>query len=114
MIGRAIGASIATGVWLYVSALAILLGGEVNGELMRRRAPAQSRAVYSSDFSSGSSAAFSPPGSSEASEVAPRMRGRARAMPTSARRSPSTWGETPVGSASASPRKACTKVRSPG
>lgn len=37
LIGQAIGASIATGVWLYASALAILLGAEVNGQLMRER-----------------------------------------------------------------------------
>jgi membrane protein len=38
LIGRAIGASIATAVWMYFSALAILTGAELNGELIRRRA----------------------------------------------------------------------------
>jgi membrane protein len=40
LIGRAIGASIGTGVWLYFSSLAVLTGAELNGELLRRRAAA--------------------------------------------------------------------------
>jgi membrane protein len=36
LIGRAIGASIATGIWMYFSALAILTGAELNGVLLRR------------------------------------------------------------------------------
>ncbi len=37
LIGRAVGASIATAIWMYVSALAILTGAELNGELRRRQ-----------------------------------------------------------------------------
>ena len=40
LIGRAIGASIGTGVWMYFSALAVLTGAELNGELGRRRGAA--------------------------------------------------------------------------
>jgi membrane protein len=36
LIGRAIGASIGTGIWMYFSALAILTGAELNGVLLRR------------------------------------------------------------------------------
>jgi membrane protein len=39
LIGRAIGASIATGIWMYFSALAILTGAELNGVLVRREIP---------------------------------------------------------------------------
>lgn len=42
LIGRAIGASIATGVWLYFSSLAVLTGAELNGVLLRMRATAVS------------------------------------------------------------------------
>lgn len=35
LIGRAIGASIGTGIWMYFSALAILTGAELNGALLR-------------------------------------------------------------------------------
>jgi membrane protein len=38
LIGRAIGASIATGVWLYFSSLAVLTGAELNGVLLQLRA----------------------------------------------------------------------------
>jgi membrane protein len=38
LIGRAIGASIGTAVWMYFSSLAILTGAELNGVLLRRRA----------------------------------------------------------------------------
>lgn len=37
LIGRAIGSSIGTGVWMYFSSLAVLTGAELNGELRRRR-----------------------------------------------------------------------------
>lgn len=40
LIGRAIGASIATGVWLYFSSLAVLTGAELNSVLLRSRAAA--------------------------------------------------------------------------
>lgn len=40
LIGRAIGASIGTGVWMYFSALAVLTGAELNSELLRRHAVA--------------------------------------------------------------------------
>jgi hypothetical protein len=36
LIGQAIGASIATGVWMYVSALVVMLGAEINAELRGR------------------------------------------------------------------------------
>jgi membrane protein len=38
LIGRAIGASIGTGIWMYFSALAILTGAELNGVLLRHEA----------------------------------------------------------------------------
>jgi membrane protein len=38
LIGRAIGASIATGVWLYFSSLAVLTGAELNSVLLQQRA----------------------------------------------------------------------------
>lgn len=37
LIGQATGAAIATGVWMYVSALVVLLGAEINAQLRRRR-----------------------------------------------------------------------------
>ncbi len=40
LIGRAIGASIGTGIWMYFSALAILTGAELNGVLLRHEAAA--------------------------------------------------------------------------
>ncbi|HST49915.1 YihY/virulence factor BrkB family protein [Jatrophihabitans sp.] len=40
LIGQAIGASIATGVWLYFSSLAILTGAELNSVLLQLRASA--------------------------------------------------------------------------
>jgi uncharacterized BrkB/YihY/UPF0761 family membrane protein len=40
LIGRAIGASIATGVWLYFSSLAVLTGAELNSVLLQLRATA--------------------------------------------------------------------------
>lgn len=41
LIGQATGAAIATGVWIYVSALVVLLGAEINAELRRRRLSAE-------------------------------------------------------------------------
>jgi membrane protein len=35
LIGQAVGASIGTGVWIYFSSLAVLIGAEVNAELLR-------------------------------------------------------------------------------
>ncbi|MGI8867552.1 MAG: YihY/virulence factor BrkB family protein [Mycobacteriales bacterium] len=41
LIGRAIGATIGTGIWMYFSALAVLLGAEFNGVLVRRHQAAE-------------------------------------------------------------------------
>jgi membrane protein len=43
LIGRAVGASIATGFFMYVTALAILFGAEINGVLWRRERDQQMR-----------------------------------------------------------------------
>ena len=48
LIGRAIGASIATGVWLYFSSLAVLTGAELNSVLLRLRVRARAAEAVTS------------------------------------------------------------------
>jgi membrane protein len=62
LIGRAIGSSIGTGVWMYFSSLAVLTGAELNGELLRRRAAALECSLSEAAATRGRRGAQSVPG----------------------------------------------------